>query len=71
MTTDGFRAYLQAVEDAFGTEVDFAYLVKLYGAETAGFGRYAPPRVTEVVSAKINGNPDDRFISTSFVEITM
>jgi IS1 family transposase len=68
LTTDGLRAYLQAVEDAFGTEIDYAQLVKLYGAEPAGFGRYAPPRVTEVVSTKINGNPDERYISTSYVE---
>ncbi|MFQ5852544.1 MAG: DDE-type integrase/transposase/recombinase [Candidatus Binatia bacterium] len=68
LTTDGLRAYIQAVEDAFGTDVDYAQLVKMYGAEPAGFGRYAPPRVTEVVSTKINGNPDERFISTSYVE---
>ncbi len=68
LTTDGLRAYLQAVEDAFGTDVDYAQLVKMYGAEPAGFGRYAPPRVTEVISTKINGNPDERYISTSYVE---
>ena len=68
LTTDGFRAYLPAVEDAFGSDVDFAQVVKLYGTEPAGPGRYAPPRVTEVVSTTINGNPDERFISTSYVE---
>ena len=68
MTTDGFRAYIQAVEDAFGSEVDYAQLVKLYGAEPAGFGRYSPPRVTETISTVINGNPDERFVSTSYVE---
>ncbi len=68
LTTDGFRAYLPAVEDAFGSEIDYAQLVKLYGAENPGPGRYSPPRVTEVVSTPINGNPDPRFISTSFVE---
>jgi len=68
LTTDGFKPYLEAVENAFGAEVDYAQLVKMYGAEAAGFGRYAPPRVTEVVSTRINGNPDERFISTSYVE---
>ena len=68
LTTDGFRAYLQAVEDPFGVEIDYAQLVKMYGAEPGGFGRYAPPRVMEIVSTKINGNPDERFISTSYVE---
>lgn len=50
MTTDGFRAYLTAVEEAFGDDVDYAQLVKLYGAENPGPGRYSPPRVAEVVS---------------------
>jgi IS1 family transposase len=68
MTTDGFRAYLTAVESAFGSEIDYAQLVKLYGAENPGPGRYSPPRVTETVSTPINGNPDPRFILTSYVE---
>ncbi len=68
LTTDGFRAYLTAVEEAFGSEIDYAQLVKLYGAETPGPGRYSPPRVTETVSTTINGNPDPRFVSTSYVE---
>ena len=68
MTTDGFRAYLTAVENAFGADVDYAQLVKLYGAENPGPGRYSPPRVTETVSTTINGNPDPRYVSTSYVE---
>ena len=68
LTTDGFRPYLPAVESAFGSEVDYAQLVKLYGAENPGPGRYSPPRVTETVSTTINGNPDPRFVSTSYVE---
>ena len=68
MTTDGFRAYLPAVEEAFGDDVDYAQLVKLYGAENPGPGRYSPPRVTETVSTTINGNPDPRHVSTSYVD---
>ena len=68
MTTDGFRAYLTAVENAFGADVDYAQLIKLYGAENPGPGRYSPPRVTETVSTTINGNPDPRYVSTSYVE---
>ena len=68
MTTDGFRAYLPAVENAFGGDVDYAQLVKVYGAENPGPGRYSPPRVTETVSTTINGNPDPRHVSTSYVE---
>lgn len=68
LTTDGFRPYLTAVESAFGADVDYAQLVKMYGVEPVGSGRYAPPRITEVVSSIITGNPDERFISTSYVE---
>jgi IS1 family transposase len=70
LTTDGFDAYLPAVEDSFGSEIDFAQLVKIYGADAeAGRGRYAPPpQVTEVVSTVVNGDPDPTKISTSFIE---
>lgn len=68
LTTDGLRAYLQAVEDTFGADVDYAQLVKLYAAENPGPGRYSPPRVSEVVSTPITGNPDPRFTSTSYIE---
>ncbi|MGD0264202.1 MAG: DDE-type integrase/transposase/recombinase [Candidatus Methylomirabilota bacterium] len=68
LTTDGFRSYLTAVEEFFGNDVDYAQLVKVYGTEPAGDGRYAPPRVTETVSTPITGNPDPRHISTSYVE---
>jgi IS1 family transposase len=68
LTTDGFRAYIQAVENNFGSDVDYAQLVKLFGSEPAGFGRYAPPKVKEAVSTVINGAPDKKHISTSYVE---
>lgn len=68
LTTDGLNAYLGAVEEAFGADVDYAQLVKLYGAVNPGPGRYSPPRVTETISTPITGNPDPRHISTSYVE---
>jgi len=68
LTSDGFRAYIDAVEQAFGTDVDFAQLVKLYRSENPGPGRYSPPRVSEVISTVINGNPNPTLISTSYVE---
>ena len=68
MTTDGFRAYLTAVESAFGADVPYAQLVKLCVSENPGPGRYSPPRVTETVSTPINGTPDPRYVSTSYVE---
>lgn len=70
LTTDGFDGYLSAVEDSFGSDVDYAQLVKIYGSDgDAGPGYYAPPpKVTEVVSTVINGSPDPWKVSTSFVE---
>ncbi|MFQ5888337.1 MAG: IS1 family transposase, partial [Candidatus Hydrothermarchaeales archaeon] len=68
LTTDGFQAYITAVEEAFGIDVDFAQLVKLYNAENPGPGRYSPPRVSEVISTIVKGTPNPSLISTSYVE---
>jgi IS1 family transposase len=68
LTTDGFRAYLDAVDSTFGSNIDFAQLVKIYAAVNPGPGRYSPPRVAEVVSTTIQGNPDQAHVSTSYVE---
>lgn len=68
LTTDGHKAYLDAVEDAFGAEIDYAMLVKLYGQEPAGAGRYSPPRCTGTATQIVQGNPDVKLISTSYVE---
>ncbi len=68
LTTDGFRPYLDAIEQAFGSEVDYATLVKDYEAENPGPGRYAPPKVTGVEITWVWGNPDRDRICTSYVE---
>lgn len=68
LTTDGLNAYLGVVEETFGADVDYAQLVKLYRAENPGPGRYSPPRVSEGISTPISGNPNPRFVSTSYVE---
>jgi len=68
LTTDGLRAYIDAVERVFGADIDFAQQVKFYSTVNPGPGRYSPPRVAEVVSTRITGNPDERFISTAHVE---
>lgn len=68
LTTDGHSAYLSAVEDAFGGQVDYAMLVKQYGAGPVEPGRYSPPECTGIVVKPISGNPDKRHISTSYVE---
>ena len=69
MTTDGHKAYLEAVEGAFGCDVDYAQLVKIYGeAPESAKGRYSPADCTGIKKNKIEGEPDEEFISTSYVE---
>lgn len=68
LTTDGLKAYLQAVEDAFGSDVDFAQLVKMYGPEVGGEKRYSPAACLGAERIVVTGQPDEALISTSFVE---
>lgn len=68
LTTDGHRAYLDAVEDAFGADVDYAMLQKLYGSAPENETRYSPSRIIGVRSEIIRGEPDPKHISTSYVE---
>lgn len=68
ITTDGHRPYLEAVDGAFGAEVDYAMLVKLYGETSEGQRRYSPAECIGAKKMKIAGNPDRCCISTSFVE---
>lgn len=70
LTTDGHRAYLEAVEGAFGADVDYAQLVKLYG-ELGGKGpekRYSPAECKGIRKRRVEGNPDERHVNTSHVE---
>jgi len=69
LTTDGHKAYLSAVESAFGSEVDYAMLIKIYGNETnPGEARYSPAQCMGSRKAVISGMPDVRDISTSHTE---
>ncbi|HZL58323.1 MAG TPA: helix-turn-helix domain-containing protein [Stellaceae bacterium] len=69
LTTDGHKAYLNAVEEAFGDDVDYAMLVKLYGeAPESMKGRYSPADCIGTRKTKITGNPDKDHVSTSYVE---
>jgi len=69
LTSDGHKAYLDAVESAFGSEVDYAQIVKLYGAVADGVkGRYSPAECTGIKKAKVEGDPDWKQISISYVE---
>lgn len=68
LTTDGHRPYLEAVEGAFGGDVDFAMLIKIYGVQEGGEKRYSPSEFTGTMKRKITGNPDVAHVSTSYVE---
>lgn len=71
ITSDGLKAYVEAIEGAFGGEVDFAQLVKLYGGEGDSANpetRYSPGECCGTKRKKISGDPDQRHISTSYVE---
>ncbi len=70
LTTDGHIAYLEAVENAFGLDIDYAMLVKVYGFEEGRpfEVRYSPAAVIGAERKKINGTPESRHVSTSFAE---
>ncbi len=69
LTTDGHRPYLEAIEGAFGAEVDYAMLVKLYSNPSTGNeARYSPGDCCGTHKMKIKGNPDKAHVSTSFAE---
>lgn len=68
LTTDGHRAYLDAVEAAFGSEIDYAMLVKLYGNDAESETRYSPAECIGCRSVVISGMPKPHHISTSYAE---
>jgi IS1 family transposase len=69
LTTDGHKAYLSAVEEAFGDDIDYAQLIKLYGDAPEAFkGRYSPAECIGAKKETITGKPDRAHVSTSYVE---
>ena len=68
LTSDGHRPYLEAVEGAFGGDIDYATLVKHYGPAPEGQRRYSPAVCTGASKHRIEGNPDPKHVSTSYVE---
>ncbi len=69
LTKDGHKAYLEAVEGAFGGDVDYAQLIKLYGDAPEAFkGRYSPAECTGIRKITVEGYPDRKHVSTSYVE---
>ena len=68
LTTDGHKAYLNAIEDAFGADIDYSQLIKIYGNEGESDSRYSPSECIGCKQERVAGNPDPRHISTSYVE---
>ncbi len=68
LTTDGHKPYLSAVEDAFGADIDYATLTKLYGVDPQAERRYSPPVCLGCESKTVTGSPDPKHVSTSYVE---
>ena len=68
ITTDGHRPYIDAVERAFGKDVDYAMLMKVYGSDPNEERRFSPPVVLDETVYVLQGNPDPTKISTSYVE---
>lgn len=68
LTSDGHGPYLGAVEDAFGDDVDFATLIKIYGSAPEGQRRYSPAICKGAKKERVTGNPDRAHVSTSYVE---
>jgi IS1 family transposase len=68
VTTDGLRVYLEAMEAAFGADVDYAQLIKIYGQAPEGQKRYSPAQIVGTETTCCTGTPDPRHISTSYAE---
>ncbi len=68
LSSDKLSHYIDAIEEAFGYDVDYGQIVKSYEAEQVGPGRYSPPKVTSTEKSTVSGNPDISKISTSYVE---
>jgi IS1 family transposase len=68
LTTDGYKVYVTAIENAFGIDIDYAILNKLYGQDLEPEKRYSPAKCIGAEKQIIQGNPDTDLISTSYVE---
>jgi IS1 family transposase len=72
LTTDGHKVYLEAIEAAFGGDIDYAMLIKLFGNEGSSDDKtdrkYSPAECTDIKIVPVSGRPDENHISTSYVE---
>jgi IS1 family transposase len=68
ITTDGHKPYISAMQAAFGDDVDYAMLIKLFGPDIGSERRYSPPVCTGTITNVISGKPNEKHINTSFAE---
>ena len=68
LTSDGLRLYEGAIEDAFGADVDYAQLIKIYGEDREKSTRYSPGHCKGTFTQTVKGEPDPDHINTSYVE---
>lgn len=68
LTSDGHKPYLEAVEQSFGADIDYAMLVKHYGTPEGALGRYSPGECTGISLRRVEGRPDLAHVSTSYAE---
>lgn len=68
LTSDGLKSYLEAVEGAFGNDIDYAMLIKVYGNPIEAQKRYSPSQCLGIAQKTVVGNPDIDHVSTSYVE---
>ena len=68
IATDGHKAYLEAVESAFGADIDYAQLHKVYGSSAENHTRYSPAQCIGCDMKVVSGDPDPKHVSRSFVE---
>ena len=68
LTSDGHGPYLEAVEESFGADIDYAMLIKHYGEPVGALGRYSPGECTGIELRRVEGRPDEAYVSTSYIE---
>jgi IS1 family transposase len=68
LTSDGHKPYLQAVEESFGADIDYAMLIKHYGEPAGALGRYSPGECIGIEQRRVEGRPDPAHVSTSYAE---
>ncbi len=68
LTSDGHKPYLEAVEQSFGADIDYAMLIKHYGEPTGGIGKYSPGECVGIDLRRVEGRPDIAHVNTSYAE---